>query len=509
MSVNVKRQLTFGALITIGIIVGIIIASSTNWTPASQAEKVARNVAAAASARPAATVAIPSFADLASEAMPSVVSITSTDIVKGPSNPFFGGDGGGSDNPFQFFFGYPPRNQGQQEHKETAGGSGFIISPDGYILTNNHVIAKATKIQVRINNNMTYQARVVGTDPATDLALLKIDTPEKLQPIALGNSDSIRVGDWVMAIGDPWDFDRTVTVGVISAKGRHNLSSDPGKNAFENFLQTDAAINPGNSGGPLIDVQGEVIGINTAIYRPAQNIGFAIPINTARAILDQLKTRGKVVRGFLGIDITPISEDYMKGFNLPSMNGALVQSVEPGSPAEKAGIEHGDVVTRVDSEAVNTPQDLIDYVSARAPGTDVRVTVIRGGHNKVLTVKLGQRNSGGADQSAGTGSDKGDSSRKIGLTIQDLTPQARRYYQIPSSVEGALVTDVKEISAAADAGIQEGDVITEANGQKVSNSGDLTRIVRGAQKGDYLRLYVRTYGRQPFARYAIVKVGEQ
>ena len=512
MNASAKRQLSFFALIAGAIIFGVVLASSTNWTPETLAQKTPH---AAAPARASALGALPSFSDVAAQALPSVVSITSTDIVKGPrrraggQNPFGGGDG---QDPFEFFFGFPHPGQGQgqdqQEHKEEAGGSGFIISADGYILTNNHVVENGQKIEVKVGDQRTYRAKVVGTDPATDIALIKIDAKEHLTPISLGDSDHLRVGDWVMAIGDPWAFDKTVTVGVVSAKGRHNLTLDPNTNSFENFIQTDAAINFGNSGGPLINLEGEVIGINTAIYRPAQNIGFAVPINTARSILDQLKTKGKVTRGFLGVNIRNLDEDNMKAFGLKSMNGALVESVEPGQPADKAGVQHGDVILKVDDREVVTTQDLISYVSGRPPGSRVRLAVNRGGRMQDLTVELGERRGDQASNETNAPDNEGGAKEKIGLSVQDLTPQGRQYYRIDAGVSGVLVTGVSEVSAANDAGLAEGDVITEVNGRKVATAEELSRIVRDAKKGDYLRFYVRRFGQRPFSFFAIVKVGE-
>ena len=510
MNASAKRQLSFFALIAGAIIFGVVLASSTNWTPETLAQRSTRSAPARATG-----TGIPSFSDIAAEALPSVVSITSTDVVKGPRRRMggqspFGGDGG--QDPFEFFFGFPHPGQGQgqdqQEHKEEAGGSGFIISEDGYILTNNHVVENGKKIEVKVGDQRTYRAKVVGTDPATDIALIKIDSKEHLNPISLGDSDRLRVGDWVMAIGDPWAFDKTVTVGVVSAKGRHNLTLDPNTNSFENFIQTDAAINFGNSGGPLINLEGEVIGINTAIYRPAQNIGFAVPINTARTILEQLKTKGKVTRGFLGVNIRNLDEDNMKAFGLKNMSGALVESVEQGQPADKAGVQHGDVIVKVDDREVVTTQDLISYVSAKSPGSRVRLTVVRNGRTQDLIVSLGERRGEQAANEPSAPEGGGGAREKIGLSVQDLTPQGRQYYHIDPSVAGVLVTGVSEVSAANDAGLAEGDVITEVNGRKLGSAEELSRIVRDAKKGDYLRFYVRRFGQRPFSFFAIVKVGE-
>src|SRR5437660_8210346 len=313
MEKSTKRALSFSVLIAAAVIFGMVVASSVNVTPRSEAQREAP-----ARARTGSLI-LPSFADIAEETMSSGVSIASTEIVKGSrrfATPFGGGSGNG--DPFEFFFGpQQRRGDGQgddEEHKEQQGGTGFIISDDGYIATNYHVIESADKVEVRLNNRERTIARIVGRDPATDLALLKIDVKQRLTPLALGDSDRLRVGEWVMAIGDPLNFDKSVTVGVVSAKGRYGLTGDAATRSFENFIQTDAAINSGNSGGPLINVNGEVIGINTAMFRPAQNIGFAVPINTLKSVLPQLREKGKVTRGFLGININPVDQDVMGAF---------------------------------------------------------------------------------------------------------------------------------------------------------------------------------------------------
>src|SRR3954452_17538957 len=305
---------------------------------------------------PVASVTIPSFADVAARVMPAVVSITSTEVIKTSDlrkqNPF-GGD------PFEFFFPSPGQGQGNgrtprgnrtpeedDERKQVAGGSGFIISPDGYIVTNNHVVEGASKVQVHWGadengtGGHTSEAKIIGRDPATDIALLKIDAGQSLPSVPLGDSDRIRKGDWAIAVGNPFQFENTLTVGVISAKGR-TLGLGDTTRSFENFIQTDAAINFGNSGGPLMNINGEVVGINTAIRGGgAQGLGFATPINTAKRLLPQLK-QGKVTRGYLGMGIIDVTEDVKNGFNLTDARGALVQTIEPGKPAERAGLQPG------------------------------------------------------------------------------------------------------------------------------------------------------------------------
>ncbi len=507
MEKTTKRALSLTALIAAAVVFGMVVASSVNITPRSEAQ---REAAAPPRAHVVGTGA-PSFADIAQEAMPSVVSITSTDIVKGSqgrrySNPF---GGGGEGDPFEFFFG-PGNPHGRQnddeEHKQVQGGTGFIISDDGYIVTNNHVIEGADKIEVRINNKEKYTAKLIGHDTATDLALLKVETKQRLTPLPLGDSEKLRVGEWVMAIGDPLAFDKTVTVGVVSAKQRSGLTADPATRSFENYIQTDAAINFGNSGGPLINVNGEVIGINTAIFRPAQNIGFAVPVNTLKQILPQLREKGTVTRGFLGINIVNVDSDRAAAFNLKSEDGAFVESVEPGKPADKAGVKPGDTIVKVDSVPVKETRDLIGYVSGKAPGSKVQLDVIRDGKPVALTANLAERK----DESNGKEPEKAssdDSHERIGIQVTELTPQVRQMQRLKADVDGLLVVHVKEVSAAADAGIQEGDIITQVNGQKVGSTEDFGKVVSRAKKGDYLKLYVY-HPRANVSTFALVKIGD-
>ena len=490
MQKSTKRALSFSALIAAAVIFGMVVAGSVDLTPRSEAQREAPARAARTS-----SVLAPSFADIASGTMPSVVSITSTDIVRG-SRRRFTSPFSGEENPFEFFFGpqqrFDRRGQPREEEdrRETQGGTGFIISADGYIVTNNHVIENADRVRIRLSTRQTVDAKVVGRDQATDLALLKIDVKQQLTPLSLGDSDELRVGEWVMAIGDPLMFDKTVTVGVVSAKDRSGLAADPGTRSFENFIQTDAAINFGNSGGPLINVNGEVVGINTAMFRPAQNIGFAVPVNTLKTILPQLRETGKVVRGYLGINIQNVDQDISEAFNLKTMNGAFVQSVLPGEPADKAGVKPGDTIVRVDNVPIEDTRDLIGYVSGKAPKSAVRLTILRDGKEITTSAKLAER--GGEDsveQEREAGS-RGGSRDKIGIQVSELTPQLRQMYRVESSREGIVVLDVKEVSPAGEAGLREGDVITQVNGKAIASSEDFARIVSDARKGDYLRLYI-------------------
>ena len=490
-----KRHLWVVIVAAGAVAFGMVLAGSLHLTPAGLADKAAPAVPAAAAGTRG--LALPSFADVADETLTSVVSITSTEIVQTQSGSPFG-----SQDPFEFFFG--PRRGTPQQRKQIQGGSGFIISEDGDILTNNHVVSGAEKIQVKLRDREVLPAKVIGTDPGTDVALIKIDTKTKLHPLPLGDSDRTRVGDWVMAVGNPLNFEGTVTVGVISGKGRAGLSDDPNSAALENFLQTDAAINFGNSGGPLINTAGQVVGINTAMIQPAQNIGFAVAINTAKQILPQLKTKGKVVRGLLGIRIGPVDQDVMQAFHLPSMEGAFVQSVDSGEAAAKAGIQHGDTIVKVDDMPVKDSRDLIGYVSSKPPGQKVRITLLRDGKSREVTATLGERQGGAETETERTGT-RGATRQKLGISVTNLTPDLRQRLNVGSGVSGVIVEDVQEDSPAADQGVAPGDIITEINGKKVSSVSDFRGELDHVRKGDYIRLYVRRFAPQEISRYVVIR----
>ncbi len=495
------KVLSLAALLAGSVVFGMILAGSLDLTRLASAQKAAPAPAGASapapSRAPGAVLALPSFADIAEQIEPAIVSVTATDIVKASKlrRPYhnFGGDG----DPFEFFFGpdNPHRRGGDddEDQKQLSGGTGFLIEPDGYILTNNHVIEGADKVEVKVGDRDDYKAKVVGRDPATDLALLKIEGTRPFPTVRLGDSDKVRVGEWVMAIGDPLNFDKSVTVGVISGKGRY-AGLSRATSAFESLIQTDAAINFGNSGGPLVNVGGEVVGINTAISRFAQNIGFAIPVNVAKRLLPQLK-KGKVVRGFLGVNIESVNRKWQEAYGLKAPEGALVQSVEKGKPADKAGLKYGDVVTRVDDVAVKNNRDLIDYVSSRAPGTKITLGFIRDGREQTTVATLETRPEDG-ERPPATEEEEGKASRQkmLGLEIDDLTARARRAYGIDKDAKGVVVTHVKPVSPAADANIQEGDVILEVNGTAVGSVDELPAAIRKAPKGKYMRFYVQRQG---------------
>lgn len=501
-SLSRARQFASFSLLVGAVVLGSIVAGGLDLTSPGIAAPLAEVSASAglpageattAAAAPAVTgryaAGLPSFADLAERALPAVVSIESQTIERGRA-PRSGGGNGGQD-PFEFFFG-PRGRQGapedpNREFRSDSGGSGFVVSPDGYVITNNHVIEGATKVRVRLDERL-YDAEVKGADAATDLALLKIEAGRKLPFLPLGDSDRLRVGDYVMAIGNPLLLDHTVTVGVVSAKGRSiGLTRD---SSFENFIQTDAAINRGNSGGPLVNLAGEVVGIATAMNWGAENIGFAVPVSTLKAVLPQLREKGKVSRGYIGVNISNVDYDRAQAFGLAEAGGALVTQVVEDSPASKAGVEHGDIVLSVDGRKVKETRDLIEYVSSQGPGKAVNLEILRDGKRltkKVeLTERAGEPAIEDANQESGThGLDW------LGLEYQDLTPGMRQSLGLPAAVEGVVVREVKASSPLYDEGVAQGDIIIEVNGHPVPNGRDFERTIASLPSGSFARLYLK------------------
>ncbi len=478
------RQVTTLALVFGAVIFGMILAGSLNLSTTGAAAPAPEAAAQAAAGPRAGTSYLPSFADLAEKVLPAVVSIDAQTIEKGQRQSYHGGQ-----DPFDFFFGPRQRQRGDddREYRSDSGGSGFVVSADGYVVTNNHVVEGATKVRVRFEER-TYDAEVKGTDPATDLALLKIDAGKNLPFLPLGDADRLRVGDYVMAIGNPLLLDHTVTVGVVSAKGRSiGLSRD---SSFENFIQTDAAINRGNSGGPLVDLAGEVVGIATAMNWGAENIGFAVPVNTLKAVLPQLQEKGKVSRGYIGVNIANLDYERAQAFGLPEAGGALVTQVVDGSPADKAGLRHGDVLLSVDGRKITETRDLIDYVSSLPPGRKVELEVLRDGKRMTEKVELAERQ-GDAESQPQAKDEEARGVDWLGLQYQDLTPALRQSLRLPAGVDGIVVREVSASSPLYDEGLAEGDLITEVNGRPVTDVGDFEKDVRAAASGSFLRLYVR------------------
>jgi len=529
MSINRNRNLATFLLVLGAVVFGMVLAGGLQMTVPSQAADQNPNLSATRLAAQHATATLPSFADLAEAVEPAVVSIQAATIEKAPANR--GGGRGGVD-PFEFFFG--PRNRQQrpqqpqqqpddedgpgqggpggpgqpEEYRSDAGGSGFVISPDGLVITNNHVVEGATAVKVHLDGR-DYPAQVKGVDKATDIALLKIDAGHPLRYVELGDSDAIRVGDWVMVIGNPLNLDQTVTTGVISAKGRSIGISDA---SFENFIQTDAAINFGNSGGPLLNMQGQVVGIATAINWGAENIGFAVPVNTLKEVLPQLREKGKVSRGYLGLGVRNLDYTQAQAWGLNTPDGALVQSVENG-PAKDAGVEHGDVILSVDGRKVKQTRDLINYVSNKGPNATVTLDVWRNGKQIQKQVKLRERPvTGQTEDDTNNAKPEGSSGIEwLGIQYQDLSSSLRGAHGIPSDVSGIIVTSVTPTSPLYEQFVRPGSIITEINGQAIKGSADFEKVVKSAKPGSYLRFYTLQYDPRGGSRaatpfFAVVQV---
>lgn len=408
-----------------------------------------------------------SYADIVERTSPAVVNIISDIKVQQTNSP--------EGNPlegFPFEFPQMPRQQ-QRPQVERGVGSGVIVSADGTILTNNHVVQGATKITVEMNNGKSYEAKTVGTDPPSDLAVLKIEG-ENLPFLTLGNSDTVRVGDIVLAIGNPLGIGQTVTAGIISAKGRRTGLSD---GSFEDFLQTDAPINRGNSGGALVNLNGELIGINSQILAGGNSggnigIGFSIPSNMAKSVMEQLVQNGKVRRGMLGINIQNINEDLAKGLGLKDTKGVLVSNVKSGGAADKAGLKRGDVITAINGETVEDSNVLRNKVAGSTPGSEIKVKFVRDGSEQEVTAKLDELDSG-SEKTQNQQNDQKDSDNpaqegKLGLTLQPVTPEIAKQLEIDENTKGLVVTQADPNGAAAQAGVRRGDVILEVNRQSVS-----------------------------------------
>ncbi|HBL22979.1 MAG TPA: peptidase [Deltaproteobacteria bacterium] len=399
------------------------------------------------------------FTELAENVRPSVVNIQTVRTIKGDGrvfrhffgNPFGKGNPFGGQDPFEDFFGPRGGNGSPEDFRQNSLGSGFIIDAEGYIVTNNHVVDGANEIKVKLADGREFDAVVVGRDPKTDLALIKIKGTSGLKPITMGNSEELKVGSWVVAIGSPFGLEQTVTAGIVSAKGRI-IGSGP----YDNFIQTDASINPGNSGGPLINMKGEVIGINTAIVASGQGIGFAIPIDTAKSVVAQLKGNGRVTRGWLGVSIQEITPALAASFGLKDRKGALVADVVKDGPADKAGIGQGDVIVEFDGKEIAGSNDLPRVVAATPVGKDVAVKLLRNGKTIGKNVKITQMEDN-VPQAA-----KAPRENKVGITVQQITPEIARALQLKNRT-GVVVTAVEPGSPAEEAGIARGDVIREVN----------------------------------------------
>lgn len=419
-------------------------------------------------------IALPSISPLVKQVGSAVVNISTERMVKDQ----FGFPG--MPREFQEFFDqfgpFMGPQGGTRERMQSALGTGFIISKDGYIVTNNHVVQNADKIYVTLadqnNKQDKAEAKIIGTDSETDLALLKISVKKDLPSVKFGDSDKMEVGDWVVAIGNPFGLSNTVTTGIVSAKGR-DIHAGP----YDNFIQTDASINPGNSGGPLLNLDGEVIGINTAIAASGQGIGFAIPSKLASSIIEQLKSGQKVSRGWIGVTIQDLDDVTAKALGLKDQKGALIGSVMPNEPAAKAGLKAGDIVINIGNTPINSASDLTRVIASYKPNNKVNVTVIRDGKEKQFTVQLGERNAN--SQAGNKDIQKGSN---LGLSLRELTNQDRQSLRIPENINGILIADVKQNGLAAKAGIMPQDIILAANLKPVKTIKELTNILDNESK---------------------------
>jgi serine protease Do len=468
------------AVALVSVLVGLGMSASMDWLGSGQRMALSGEAAGTSEMKPSMTPqGLPDFVTLAKKLSPVVVNISTTQVSaggQGMPSPF------GEDDPFsefwKKFFGNPPP-RGPQRQKSL--GSGFIIDRDGSILTNNHVVENAERIVVKLSDGREFDAKVVGRDSKTDIAVIKIHDKGNLPIASLGDSDKVEVGEWTMAIGNPFGLDNTVTAGIVSAKGRH-IGAGP----YDNFIQTDASINPGNSGGPLINLRGEVVGINTAIFsRTGGNIGigFAIPINLAKELVPQLKSKGKVTRGWLGVVIQKVTPDLAESLGLDQARGALVANVAKDGPAEHAGVKVGDVIVEFDGKEVKDSNELPILVARTSVDRKARLKVLRDKKEVTLTVTIGELKD---EEVVASAAEKGD----LGLTVQRLTPQIAESLGL-ERVEGLVITAVEPGSPGEEAGLRRGDVILEIDRKAVRNLAEYRKALEGAKKGKGILFLVR------------------
>ena len=461
-----------------------------------------------------------SFADLAEKLTPAVVSITTEEFVTdfgGPEIPQFP-EGSPFEEFFKDFFERYGDDGGSDglapERRATSLGSGFIIDPSGYVVTNNHVIAEADAIIVRLDDDTEYEAQVVGVDPKTDLALLKIEPEIDLPFVTLGDSDVVRVGEWVLAIGNPFGFGSSVTAGIISARQR-DISAGP----YDEFLQTDAPINRGNSGGPLFNMDGEVIGVNTAIFSPSGGsvgIGFAVPSSLVQQVVAQLKEFGRTRRGWLGVRIQSVTPEIAEGLGLETAHGALVASVTPDGPAAAAGLENGDVIVLFDGEPIDDMRELPRVVADTDVGKAVEVVVIRRGEQMEFSIELGElevfedhlADAVNGEQPAEQPSKSTAPTDVLGMVLQEVTPELAQRYELPSDNEGLVVTNVARGGPAARADIQEGDLILEVGQEQVETVMDVVDQVDGAKERSSKAVVMRVIRNGEDPHYLAVELEE-
>ena len=471
----------------IGGMAGSTLAEKTGHAPFEAKSTTPMWVATASPVQTGQISFLNGFSAVAQKVVPSVVNIASTKVVRSPDSeqmsPFF------SDPFFRQFFGdqFTPQHQMPREEREHSLGSGVIVSRDGYIMTNNHVVDGASEIKITLGNKRDFKARVIGTDPRTDIAILKVDTND-LPVIVFGDSSKVKVGDFALAIGNPFGLNQTVTMGIVSATGRGNLGIED----YEDFIQTDASINPGNSGGALVDVNGDLIGINTAILSGGsggnQGIGFAIPINMARQVLDQIMKQGKVSRGYMGAWIQPVTPQIAKAFGLSQAGGALLGDVDPNGPAGKSGLQRGDIVLAIDGQSIADSRDLRLKVAMTKPGTTVKLKVFHKGVVREVPITLGELS---AKSPAAESESAAPNPALQGLSVDELTPDIARQLNLPAKTFGVVISAVQPGSAAEEADLRRGDVIQEVNHKPVRSVRDFTSMVNQPGKQSVLLLINR------------------
>jgi serine protease Do len=478
----------------LAVLAGVLLLGGAAWRDmALDARAFAQPAAAAA---PAVTRELPggrdSYSDVVKMVVPAVVTVRSDGKARVSPTQFQAPD----EDFLRRFFGdgFERGQRTPRTFRQSALGSGVIVSADGYILTNNHVIENGDDIKVTLSDDRTLSAKLVGADKPSDLAVLKVNASD-LHPLSLGNSDAVQVGDVVLAVGNPLNLGQTVTMGIISAKGR---STGVGDGGYEDFLQTDAPINHGNSGGALVNTKGELVGINSQIVSPSDGnigIGFAIPANMARHVMDELRSKGKVTRSRLGVVVQPVSSDIAASLGLKQVNGAIVAQVESGSAAERAGIKQGDVIVSFNGQPVHDTNSLRNRVADTTPGTSASVVIVRDGAEKTLTVKPEEAS---PENSARRGDQPADEDKTaLGVSVAPLTPELATRYRLPKTAQGVLVQDVRPDGRAAEAGIRAGDIIEQANRQAVGSVEDLRSAV-GRSTDKPLLLLINREGRNLF-----------
>ena len=424
-----------------------------------------------------------SFNQLAEMASPAVVNIRTVKTIKGGGPVFrqFQRDPWGKNSPFKEFFERYFGEDMQREFKQPSLGSGFIIDKDGFVVTNNHVIEDADQIKVILKDEREFDAKIVGRDPNTDIALLKIESDENLPTVKLGDSDALKVGQWVIAIGSPFGLEHTVTAGIVSAKGRV-IGSGP----YDDFIQTDASINPGNSGGPLLNLKGEVVGINTAIIASGQGIGFAIPVNLAKDIIVALKNQGEVTRGWLGVAIQDLNGDMAEYYGIEDKKGVFVADVFEGDPADRAGIKAKDIILEINGEKIKTSRQLTGMIARIPVGESARVKILRDGKEKTLKVNIAKRSE---EKLVARGRPK-EQAEEFGIHVSDLTPEITQRFNLDET-SGVIVTHVEKGSQGDDADVRVGDIIKEINRRPLNNTGDYQAILNQLSSGEFANLFIR------------------